>query len=65
MPRDPKAAETRKSARARRDRALARQEIGQPTAPRRPASGPTSMAVKMRDAGDDALIENFLRKDRT
>lgn len=60
MPRDLRASENQKRARARRDHALARQELGQPTEPRIAAAGPVSMGVKVRSASDDLLIEAYL-----
>lgn len=60
MPRDLHAGESLRRARARRESAMARQELGQPTSPRDPAAGPTSMAVKRRDTTDDRLVAEFL-----
>lgn len=60
MPRDMKASENQKRARARRDHALARQELGQPTVPRTSPAGVTSMGIKVRSASDDFLIEAYL-----
>lgn len=60
MPRDLKSHENAKRARARRDSALARQELGRPTEPRAPAAGPMSMGVKVRSPSDDLLIEAYL-----
>lgn len=67
MPRDLRASENQKRARARRDSALARQELGQPTEPRTAPVGPTSMGIKVRSASDDLLIESYLaqRKSRS
>lgn len=53
--------ENQKRARARRDHALARQELGQPTVPRI-AAGVTSMGIKVRDPADDRLIREFLER---
>ncbi len=60
MPRDLKSHENAKRARARRDSALARQELGYPTEPRTAPAGPTSMGIKVRSASDDLLIEAYL-----
>lgn len=61
MPRDLRANENQRRAKSRRDSALARVELGQPTSPRVSAAGPTAMAVKARDASDDLLIEAWLK----
>ena len=60
MPRDLRSHENAKRSRAKRDSALARVEMGQPSSPRVSAAGPVSMGVKVRDAGDDLLIEAYL-----
>lgn len=60
MPRNMKQHEHAKRSRARRDSALARVEMGQPSSPRVSAVGPVSMGVKVRDASDDLLIEAYL-----
>lgn len=65
MPRDLRANESQKRAKARREHALSRRELGQPTSPRVPAAGPVSMAVKARNTFDDAMIEEFLRAKGT
>lgn len=49
MSRNLKATRNTKIARVRRDAALARPEMLQPSAPRVPAAGITSMAVKVQD----------------
>lgn len=64
MPRDYRAAENTRRAKALRDRALARPEMGQPSEERASAAGPTSMGVKVRNASDDLLIEAFLRQKK-
>jgi hypothetical protein len=47
-------------AKARRQSALDRPELRGKPAPREPSAGPTSMAVKIVDAGDRALIDAAL-----
>ena len=54
--------QTAAKAKALRDRALARPEMGQPSEERVSAAGPTSMGVKVRNASDDLLIEAYLRQ---
>ena len=62
MPRDLKAHENQKRARARRDHALARLDLRQPSSPRTPAAGPTSHAVKSVDPEAAAAIAAFLTR---
>lgn len=62
MPRDLRANENQKRAKARRGAALARVELGQPTVPRTSAAGPTSMAVKVEDPNIRAMIDAALAK---
>lgn len=62
MPRDRKASENRKRAKALRETALSRVEIGLPTVPRISAAGPTSMAVKAEDPNIRAMIDAALAK---
>lgn len=64
MPRNLRQGETQKRAASRREHALARRELGQPTAPRVSAAGPTSMAIKAQDPSDAFLIEAYLRKQK-
>jgi hypothetical protein len=61
MPRDLKAHENQKRSKARRDHALARLDLREPSVPRQPANGPTSHAVKARDPATAAAVEAFLR----
>ena len=51
-----------KRAQARRDLALARVELREPSAPRRPAAGATSHAVKVTDPEIDRMIVDFERR---
>lgn len=62
MPRDHKANENRKRAKARRDGALQRIELLWPSEPRESAAGATSFPVKARSENDDALIRDFLAR---
>ncbi len=56
--------QTERRARARRESALSRGELRQPTTPRVPAAGPTSMALKRQDPTDALLIEAYLRSQK-
>lgn len=60
MPRNMRRNEHIRSATAKRQSALARVELGQPSSPRVSAVGPVSMGVKVRDASDDLLIEAWM-----
>lgn len=51
-----------RQAKATQSRALARPELGQPTTPRAPAAGVTSMAVKVDDPANRKLIDEALAK---
>lgn len=62
MPRDFSANENMKRAKARRQAAMLRPEILQPTVPRVSAAGPTSMAVKAEDPEIRRLIDEALAK---
>jgi len=62
MPRDIRATQNTKIAKARRQAALARPEILQPSAPRVSAAGITSMAVKAEDPETRRLIDEALAK---
>ena len=62
MPRDPSARENRLKAKARRDNALARMDLRQPTTPRTSAAGPTSHSIKVPDPEAARAIEAFLAK---
>jgi hypothetical protein len=64
MPRDFRAAENQKRAKARRQGALERNELRQPSAPRQAAAGATSFAVKAEDPSDRAAIDAFLAARR-
>ena len=64
MPRDFKASENQKRAKARRQGALDRNELRRGTTPRRAAAGATSFAVKADDPSDRAAIEAFLATRR-
>lgn len=64
MPRDLRVRENQKRAAARREGALARNELRGPSAPREPASGPTSHAVKARSPHDARLVEDFLQRQK-
>lgn len=62
MPRDFRASENTRRAKARRQAAIERPEILQPTTPRRPATGPTSMAVKAEDPETRRLIDEAIAR---
>ena len=59
MPRDFRASENTRNAKARRAAALQRVELGFPTVPRVPAAGATSYAVKAEDPETARLIREF------
>lgn len=59
MPRDFKAHENDKRAKARRAHALQRLDLREPSVPRQAAAGATSHAVKARDPETDRLIAEF------
>jgi hypothetical protein len=60
MTRHLKADERIKRAKARREGALARAELREPSEPRAAPQGATSFPVKVRDPGIDAAIQAFL-----
>lgn len=62
MPRDLRANEHAKRAKARRAHALARIDLREPSSPRENAAGPTSPAVKVMDPAAAAAIEAFMAK---
>lgn len=62
MPRDLKSWENKRRSKAKREAALARIEFAYPSAPRSPAAGPTSFAIKADDPDDRRLIEEALAK---
>lgn len=62
MPRDYRASENQKKAKARRSHALARNELRQPTVPRVAAAGATSAPVKAADPETDRLVAEFLAR---
>ena len=62
MSRNLKATRNTKIARVRRDAALARPEMLQPSAPRVPAAGITSMAVKVQDPEIRKMIDDAMKK---
>lgn len=62
MPRDYKAHENQKKAKARRAHALSRTELRQPSVARVPASGPVSMGIKATNPEDDRIIAEFLKR---
>lgn len=61
MPRDLRANENQRRARARREGALARAEFRYPSSPRDAPVSPTSFPVKKVNPADQAAIEAFLR----
>lgn len=56
------ACETVRHAKAKRSTALARVELGQPTAQRAPAAGVKSMAVKVQDAEIRRIVDEALAR---
>lgn len=62
MPRDFMAAENTKRAKAKRQAAIDRPELLQPTTPRRSAAGPTSMAIKDEDPATRRMIDEALAR---
>lgn len=62
MPRDYRASENRKLARASRARALLRPEMLYPTEPRAAAAGPTSLAVKVVDPELRRMIDEAIAR---
>jgi hypothetical protein len=65
MPRNHRAKEIAKIARAKRDSALERAEFRYPSEARVAAASPTSFAVKAEDPATQAMIADFLEKRRT
>ena len=62
MPRDHSARENRLKAKARRDHALVRLDLREPSVPRMAAAGPTSHAVKMVDPEAAAAIAAYMAR---
>ncbi len=62
MPRDLRASENQKRAKARRIGALARNELRAPSEPRESSAGPTSFPVKKTDMATRAAIDAFLSR---
>lgn len=62
MPRDYRASENQKKAKARRSHALARNELRQPTVPRVAPTGPTSAPIKAGDPETERLVADFLAR---
>ena len=62
MPRDHSAAENTRMAKAKRQAALNRNELRQPSVPRVSASGPTSAPVKAEDPETRKMIDAALAK---
>jgi hypothetical protein len=62
MPRDLRAHENQKRSKARREHALARLDLREPSSPREPATGPTSHAVKRMDPGAAAAVKKYLAR---
>lgn len=60
MPANDKARTNQKRATARREHALKRLDLRDPTSPREAATGPTSHAVKAVDPSTRAAIDAFL-----
>lgn len=64
MPRDIRATQNTKIAKARRQAALARPEVLQPTTPRVAAAGVTSMAIKAEDPATRRMIDEAIARRR-
>jgi hypothetical protein len=62
MTRQLRSNEREKKSKARRENALARLDLREPSSPRESAVSPTSHAIKQRDPGTQAAIEAFLAK---
>lgn len=61
MPRDYRAHENERRAKAGRERALARNELRQESTPRSSAAGATSFPVKAEDPATRAAVDEFLK----
>ena len=59
MPRDLRARENQQKAKARRQHALDRLELGRPTEPRKAAAGPVSHAIKVIPPDVEAALAAF------
>lgn len=64
MTRDYKRSELMNRARAKRERALGRPELRDPSIVRVSAAGPVSMGVKAIDPNHDKMVEDFLAAKR-
>ena len=64
MPRDIRATQNTKIAKARRQAALARPEVLQQTTPRVTAAGVTSMAIKAEDPATRRMIDEAIARRR-
>ena len=62
MPRDNSARANARHAKAKRDAALSRAELGWPTAPRISAAGVTSMAVKAEDQAVRKMVDEAMAR---
>jgi hypothetical protein len=62
MPRDYRARENRIRSKAKRDMAIARNELRGPSEQRQAPAGATSFPVKVRSEQDDVLIRDFLSR---
>lgn len=54
--------ERERKSKARREHALGRLELREPSSPREPAASPISHAIKRRDPGVQAAIDAFLAR---
>jgi hypothetical protein len=64
MPRDFRAKENLRNAKAKRDAALKRVELGFPTTPRVSPDGKTSMPIKAPDPETERLVREFMERAR-
>lgn len=65
MPRDMRASENKRRSKAKREAALARIEFAYPSAPRAPAAGPTSFAIKADDPYRAMIDEALAKRGKT
>lgn len=64
IPRDFKAHENDRRAKARREFALQRRDLREPSTPRAQAAGPISHAVKVVDPETERLVAEFMERKR-
>jgi hypothetical protein len=62
MPRDYRAHENTRKAKAKRQQALERNELRGPSTPHVSAAGPTSAPIKAPDPATEAMVEAYLKQ---